>query len=64
VHPELNVAPPVRAGQAYMLACGDRDFVACFANLISKLQAGCRCTNDQHTAALELIRISKVMGGQ
>ena len=56
LHPPVDVATPVHAGPAHVLADGQRDRAARALDLVGDLHAGRRRADDQHAALGELRR--------
>ena len=58
LHPPVDVATPVHAGPAHVLADGQRDRTTRALDLVGDLHAGRRRADDQHPALGELVGVA------
>jgi len=64
VHPPFDVSAAIGAGHADVFTCGQRDLATRALQLTGELHAGGRCTNDEHIAVRELLRVAIRKGCQ
>src|SRR5829696_9080264 len=61
IQPPLNVLAPVNTGSPNVLANGEGHRPTRALDLVSNLEAACRCTHDQNASVRELVRIAVML---